>query len=143
MVNERYEVPEILYEEPGKGEKPNPIPYIEVPTGKKMPPVLFIFEYRHTGETEPDEKGREQQVIDQIPHKYVDLEVLKEKLPPNLNDIVRVALGMQPLKKAQEAGQKILDKVHAGAEKIKEELLKEAAKKAELADKEEETEEKK
>lgn len=122
LNNEKYEVPEILYEEPEPGEKPSPIPYIEIAKDKKMPPVLFIFEYKHTGETEPDEKGKEQEVLDQIPHKYVDLEVLKEKLPPHLNDLVRVALGMQPLAKAREEGQKILDRVNANTDKLKFEM---------------------
>lgn len=119
LNNEKYEVPEILYEEPEPGERPSPIPYIEIAKDKKMPPVLFIFEYRHTGETEPDEKGKEQEVLDQIPHKYVDLEVLKEKLPPHLNDLVRVALGMQPLAKARAEGQKILDRVNANTVELK------------------------
>lgn len=82
-----------------------------------MPPVLFIFEYRHTGEVEPDEKGREVPIIDQIPHKYVDMELLKEKLSPEVNDVVRVALGMKPLKEAQSSGQAILDKVYSKIDK--------------------------
>lgn len=110
--NEKYEVPVILYEEPKGGEKPNPIPYIDVPAQGKMPPVLFIFEYRQTGEYEPDSKGNPVEIVDQIPHKYVDMEHLKDKLPPHLNDMIRTLLGMKPLKEAQKEGQVILDKVN-------------------------------
>lgn len=128
-----YEMPVILYEEPSsRGEKAIPFPYIEVLENKTMPQVLFIFEYKHTGETEPDDQGRDAAVIDQIPHKYVDMEYLKEKLPLEINDVVRVALGMKPLKTAQEEGQKILDRVFSkfgqiedNAKKTKEEKLKE------------------
>lgn len=114
----KYEVPEILYEVDAQGNQVSQIPYIEVPVNKQMPPVLFIFEYRHTGETEPDEKGREVPVLDQIPHKYLDMEFLKEKLPSHINDIVRTCIGLEPLKKAQSEGQKVLDKVNENIEKL-------------------------
>jgi len=109
---EKYEVPVILYEEPKNGERPNPIPYIDVASTAKMPPVLFIFEYRQTGEFEPDSKGNPVEIVDQIPHKYVDMEHLKDKLPPHLNDMIRTLLGMKPLKEAQKDGQVILEKVN-------------------------------
>jgi len=106
------QVPVILYEEPtGKNDGGIPFPYIEIPKEGAMPPVLFIFEYKHTGEFEPDEKGNPAAIVDQYLHKYVDLEHLKDKLSPATYDMVRVALGMKPLKEAQVAGQKILDKV--------------------------------
>ena len=120
----RSQIPLILYEEPSsRDSKEIPFPYIEVAKEGMMPPVLFIFEYKHTGETEPDDKGREVAVVDQIPHKYVDMELLKEKLPADVNDQVRIALGMKPLKEAQDSGQKILDKVYSNFnENVKSEL---------------------
>jgi len=118
--NEKYEVPQILYDVDDQGNPVSQIPYIEIQENKKMPPVLFIFEYKHTGETEPGPKGESVSIVDQIPHKYVDLELLKEKLPPELNDAVRVAIGMEPLKKAQEKGKQILDKVNKNIESLKE-----------------------
>lgn len=122
--NDKYEIPTILYEEPSPGGKPNPIPYIEIGEDKTMPPVLFIFEYKHTGETEPGHDGNPVQIVDQIPHKYVDMEHLKEKLPPHLNDMVRTLLGMKPLKEAQVEGQVTLDKVMKNVEQLKEALQK-------------------
>ena len=123
--NDKYEVPTILYEEPKQGEKPNILPYIEVTQTGKMPPVLFIFEYKQTGEFEPDSNGNPAEVVDQIPHKYVDMEHLKEKLPPHLNDMVRTLLGMKPLKEAQRDGQVILDKVTKNTEALKASAKKE------------------
>lgn len=122
---EKYELPEICYDEPQPGHAPNPFPFIAVKKGAKVPVVLFIEVRQDTGETEPGAGGRPEQIVDCIMHKYVDLESLKEKLPPHLNDIVRVALGMKPLKEAQDSGQAILDKARANAEKIKKAKKKE------------------
>lgn len=116
--HEKYELPEILYDEPMPGQPPNPFPFINVKKTAKMPPVLFIEERKDTGETEPGPNGKPQEIVDCLMHKYVNLELLKEKLPPHMNDIVRVALGMKPLKEAQDSGQAILDKVRSNAEKI-------------------------
>ena len=125
--NEKYEVPEICYEEPKPGHDPNPFPFINVKRLSRMPTVLFIEERKETGKIEPGYAGEQEEVVDLLMHKFVDLEFLKEKLPPHLNDIVRVALGMKPLKEAQELGQKILDKASQNAQKIKEELLQRKA----------------
>jgi hypothetical protein len=127
--NEKYELPEICYDEPQPGHQPNPFPFINVKKDGKMPHILFIEERKETGETEPGPDGRPQEIVDCLMHKFVDLESLKDKLPPHLNDIVRVALGMKPLKEAQGSGQAILDKARANAEKIKEELQRKAAEK--------------
>ena len=132
-VNKQAQLPVILYEEPsGKNDRGISMPYIEVPKGGQMPPMLFIFEYKHTGETEPDDRGREVAIVDQIPHKYVDMEYLKERLSPELNDHVRVALGMKPLQVAKQEGQKILDKVMFQVSIIKDEAEKEKIEKREL-----------
>lgn len=117
--NEKYEIPVILYEEPQPGLKPNPIPYIEVPENKTMPPVIWIFEYKETGETDIGDDGNPAKVVDQIPHQYCDITFLKERLPGHVYDMVRTNLGMKPLKEAQTAGKEILNKVQAGMEKSK------------------------
>jgi hypothetical protein len=121
---EKYELPEICYDEPQPGHAPNPFPFILVKKGGKVPVVLFIEVRQDTGEIEPGPDGRPQEIVDCIMHKYVDLESLKDRLPPHLNDIVRVALGMKPLKEAQGSGQAILDKAMANAEKIREKAAK-------------------
>ena len=132
-ANKQPQLPVILYEEPsGKNDRGISMPYIEVQKGGQMPPVLFIFEYKHTGETEPDERGREVAIVDQIPHKYVDMEYLKDRLSPELNDQIRVALGMKPLQVAKQEGQKILDKVMFQVSIIKDEAEKEKQEKREL-----------
>ena len=126
---EKYELPEICYDEPQPGHPPNPFPFIAVKKDAKVPVVLFVEIRQETGETEPGPDGRPQEIVDCLMHKYVDLESLKEKLPPHLNDIVRVALGMKPLKEAQNAGQIVMDKAKANVEKMREELLKKKAQK--------------
>lgn len=132
-VNKQPQLPVILYEEPSdKNDRGISMPYIEVPKGGQMPPMLFIFEYKHTGEVEPDDRGREVAIVDQIPHKYVDMEYLKERLTPDLNDHIRVALGMKPLQVAKQEGQKIMDKVMFQVSIIKDEAEKEKKEKREL-----------
>lgn len=121
LQQEKYEVPTILYDEPKPGERPNILPYIEVTQEGKMPPVIFIYEYKQTGEFEPDSNGEPVEIVDQIPHRYFDMEFLQAKLPSHLNDMVRVLLGMQPQKEAKKDGQAILDKVEV---KIKEKKKK-------------------
>jgi hypothetical protein len=119
MAQEKYEVPEICYDEPLPGQPANQFPFILLKAGKKMPPVLFIEERRETGEVEPGPNGESIEIVDSLMHKFVDMEVLKEKLPPHLNNMVRTALGMKPLEEATVSGQAILDKVMAAVEKNK------------------------
>jgi hypothetical protein len=136
-VSKQPQLPVILYEEPsGKNDKGISMPYIEVQKEGQMPPMLFIFEYKHTGETEPDDRGREVAIVDQIPHKYVDMEYLKDRLSPELNDKIRVALGMKPLQVAKEEGQKIMDKVMFQVSLIKDDAEKEKLEKRDLVEKE-------
>lgn len=136
-VKKQPQLPVILYEEPsGKNDRGISMPYIEVPKEGQMPPMLFIFEYKHTGETEPDDRGREVAIVDQIPHKYVDMEYLKDRLAPELNDQIRVALGMKPLQEAKQEGQKIMDKVFFNVSVIKDEAEKEKQEKRELVSQE-------
>ena len=109
VSKEKFEMPVILYEDTENGAFS--FPYIEVLEGKEMPKVLFMFEYKHTGETEPNDKGKEVPVIDQIPHKFVDMEYLKSVLDEETIDRVRTARGLRPLKEAQILGKPIVDKV--------------------------------
>lgn len=116
-------IPVILYEEPLPGEKNvNPIPYIEIGIDEEMPPVLFISEYKETGEFEVGSDGGQAAIVDMLIHKFIDLDHLKDKLDPKTYDKIRVALGMQPLKVAQKAGQKILDNVFVKATENKNKL---------------------
>lgn len=114
---EQYKLPDICYDEPIPGHETSIFPFIFVKKGEKDPPVLFI-ELRHeTGEVEMGSNGAPIEIVETTMHKYVDIEVLKEKLPPHLNDIVRVALGFKPLKEASESGQALLDKVMQNVQK--------------------------
>lgn len=121
MTQKKPKLPIILYEEPKPNEPANPIPYVEVGLDDEMPKILFISEYKETGEFEPTAEGSAA-IIDMYIHKYVDLEHLKEVLDPKTNDKVRVALGMKPLLAAQKKGQKIMNKVMKNAEKNRQEL---------------------
>lgn len=115
-------IPILYYEEESGDGGSNPIPYIPMEVNEQWPVVLFVQEYRETGEFEPDDSGNPQPICDMIMHKYVDMGHLAENLTPEANDMVRVALGLDPLNVAQEKGQKILDKVYDNVNtKLKEE----------------------
>jgi len=109
-------IPILYYEEPQPGEPANPIPYIEVGKHEQMPTVLFISEYKETGEFDLDTGFGSQPIVDMLIHSFVSLSHLKKTLKPKLFDQVRVALGMKPLKQAQKEGQHLLDKVMNNAE---------------------------
>lgn len=111
-----------MYEEPKPGEPANPFPYIEVDKDDEMPKVLFIQQYKHTGEFEVDPNFGSVAIVDQLMHKFVDLDHLKEVLDPDTHDVVRVALGMKPLQEAQKDGKKVLSKVKKSAAKHRKEL---------------------
>ena len=127
-TDEKHELPEICYDEPVQDQKPNPFPFVCVKKGKTMPSVLFIEERKETGEFEVGEQGLPVEIVDCQMRKFVDIELLKERLPADLNDTVRIALGMKPLKQAQALGQKIINRATRNAKnninKKKEELKK-------------------
>lgn len=127
----KYKIPVILYE-----SEEQAIPYVEIQQEDDMPPTIFIQEYKHTGEFEPDSNGEEQPIVDMIMHMFVDMDFLSKKLPSDLYDKVRVSIGLQPVKKARAEGQKILDKVYANVNTHMEEALGQKDKiKNELAEK--------
>jgi hypothetical protein len=64
------------------------------------------------------------------------MEYLKDRLSPELNDQIRVALGMKPLQVAKEEGQKIMDKVMFQVSLIKDDAEKEKLEKRDLVEKE-------
>lgn len=103
-------IPEIMYEEDDSGMSSN-IPFIMVPQEHEMPKVVFIFESRDTGEYEPNEDGDPVPIMEMDLHQYADMAILKEGLDAAAYDVVRKVLGLQPLREAVAAGQKITNNV--------------------------------
>ncbi len=108
-------IPEIMYEEGDDGLTSN-IPFIMVPQNEEMPKVVFIFESRETGEFEPNEEGDPVPIMEMDLHQYADMAILKEGLDPETYDRVRAVLGLQPLREAAAAGQKITENVRKNLE---------------------------
>ena len=104
-----------MYEEGDDGLSSN-IPFIMVPLNEEMPKVVFIFESRETGEYEPNEDGDPVPIMEMDLHQYADMAILKEGLDSSTYDVVRKVLGLQPLREAVAAGQKITDKVRKNLE---------------------------
>jgi len=109
-VTENNWVPEIMYEE-GLDGLSSHIPFIQVPDNKEMPTLLFIFESRESGEFEPGEMGEEIPVVDLDLHQYADMSILKSNLDSLTYDLVRAALGLEPLEDAARKGKKITNTV--------------------------------
>jgi hypothetical protein len=114
-MNKTNWIPEIMYEEGDDGLSSN-IPFIMVPQGQVMPKVVFIFESRETGEYEPNEEGDPVPIMEMDLHQYADMAILKQGLDEAAYDIVRKVLGLQPLREAVAAGQKITDNVRKNLE---------------------------
>ena len=102
--------PEICYEESDEGLT-SKIPFVPIPAGESMPKILFIFESRETGDFEPGLDGEDLPVTELDLHQFADMSVLKANLAPEHYDIVRDALGLEPMQQATEKGKLITDKV--------------------------------
>lgn len=99
-------IPEIMYEENEDGTSSH-IPFVMVPNGENMPTLLYMFESRETGDFEPGLEGDEVPVVQWDLHQYADMAILKEGLDNITYDVVRSALGLEPLESASEKGRGI------------------------------------
>lgn len=111
--------PEVSYESDDDGGQLGNLPLIHVPSGEEMPPVLFIWEARETGEFEPGPEGEEVPVVEWDLRQYCKMDVLKEGLSTAEYDLVRGALGLEPMATAVPAGQAVSQRVRnmvAGAQ---------------------------
>ena len=104
-------VPEIMYEDNGDPSFSSHIPFIPVPASEKMPQMLYIFESRETGEFEPGPDGEDLPVTEMDLHQYADMASLKSNLDSKTYDIVRAALGLEPLKTAAQKGTTITENI--------------------------------
>ena len=107
-------VPEILYEEVDEGS--SSIPFIMVPKDEDMPKLLYIFESSETGEFEPGTDGEDLPVVQWDLHQYADMVVLKDSLDHVTYDLVRAALGLDPLEAASKKGIEITSRVRENIE---------------------------
>ena len=103
-------IPEIMYEETDDGMT-SKIPFITVPADEHMPAMLFMFESRETGTTEPGPSGEELPVTELDLHQYANMAILKEKLNWIEYDNIRVVLGLEPLKTAAMKGAQITSNI--------------------------------
>jgi hypothetical protein len=112
MKNNSKWIPEIYYEDYGKGEESltGGIPFINVPSENNMPKIIFIYESRDL--SEHDEEIEKEIIL----HSYANMLELKEKLDIETYDKVRNALGLEPLKKAEDLGRKINEKISVNLE---------------------------
>jgi hypothetical protein len=114
-TNQSNWLPEIVYEEM-EGGATSKIPFIHVPDDVEDPPLLFVFLTRKTGEVEPGPEGEEVPVVDMTLHQYVDMQRLQEKLTPDVFDLVRAAVGLEPRSEAAKKGKGITSNIRARVE---------------------------
>ena len=111
MSDKRKWVPEIMYEEYEEDSLSGGLPFIQVPNDKEMPDILFMFGSTETGEFEPDLEGEPQPIMEMELFQYANMHYLKESLEPDVYDIVRQSLGLEPLVQARAKGQKQSEKI--------------------------------
>ena len=109
--------PEICYEDFSRGEDTitGGLPFINIDEGN-MPSVLFMYESRKV-----EEETFEREII---LHSYANMLQLKSALSPELYDQVREALGLMPLRKAEELGAEINSNISDNLEKAQQILNK-------------------
>lgn len=78
----------------GKKSTAANLPYLETNEKTPIPTAFFLFEYKHTGESELDTSGNEKPIIEEIPHKFVNSETLKSNLTPVDYNKIRAALNL-------------------------------------------------
>lgn len=116
MIDKRKEnyIPEIVYYDDAS------VPTINIPKGKDAPSRLLIYMAFQTDEVEPGPEGvGDIPVVDLELNQYFSYNHAKELLEPELLDKLRVAFGLEELKKASNKGKKILDKVDQNVIKMK------------------------
>jgi hypothetical protein len=109
-MSENNWVPEIMYEDGMDGISSH-IPFIQVPSDEYMPNILFIFESRESGDIEPGPDGEELPVVDLDLYQYANMAILKSNLDTLTFDLVRSALGLEPLVVAAAKGAEITNTV--------------------------------
>jgi len=117
-TDKRKWVPEIMYEEGEEGLSGN-LPFVQVPDGKEMPGVLFLFASQDTGEFEPGLEGEPVPIVDLELHQYCNMAYLKEGLDEYSYNVVRQCLGLDSLSEAAQKGSQITQKIR---EKVQNDL---------------------
>ena len=112
MNNEKRKwVPEIMYEEYEEEALSGGLPFIQVPNDKEMPDIIFMFASQGTGDFEPDQEGNPQEIMEMELYQFANMQYLKESLDPKSYDLVRLALGLEPLNVARTKGMKTSEKI--------------------------------
>ncbi len=105
MSNKTNWIPNIYYEEDAEGITRG-FPFIEVPQDKDMPNCLFVYGMKTLDTKFEDEFEKEVSMF-----SYANMNVLKEKLSPEIYDIIRITLGLQPVHAATVESDKIINNV--------------------------------
>ena len=111
MNDKRKWVPEIMYEDYEEDNISGGLPFIQVPTDKEMPDIIFMFGSTETGEYEPNLEGEPEPIMEMELYQYANMQYLKEDLDEETYDKVRIALGLEPLGVATQKGMKQSEKI--------------------------------
>jgi hypothetical protein len=85
-------IPEFVYSEDSNSQ----LPLVKVPKDKELPSCIFISEAK-----EPENPDDE---VDIFIRMFISHETLKEKLHPDILDLVRLSIGLKPLQEAFNEG---------------------------------------
>ncbi len=98
-------IPNIYYEEDIEGITRG-FPFIEVPQDKDMPNCLFVYGIKNLDTKFQDEFEKEVSMF-----SYANMNLLKEKLSPEIFDMIRITLGLQPLHEAAVESSKMIENI--------------------------------
>lgn len=107
--------PEIYYEESTDGMA-GQFPFVQIPSDKDMPSMMFILGARETGDTTPSSSGEPEAIVEMDMYSYVNMQQLQEVMEPQAYDDLRILIGLAPLDEARAKGikqsQKMADKIN-------------------------------
>ena len=103
-------IPEIVYAQQSDG-KASKIPLINVPKGYDAPKIIFMFANKETDETDVNDEGETVPVVESELMQYANINVLRDSLPVDTYNQIRLALGLKSLEEAIDSGKKITENI--------------------------------
>ena len=100
-----------MYEEYEEETLSGGLPFIQIPNDKEMPDIIFMFGSQGTGDFEPDQEGNPQEIMEMELYQFANMQYLKESLDTDVYDLVRLALGLEPLNIAKAKGMRTSEKI--------------------------------
>lgn len=115
LTEKRNWIPEIYYEE-GTDGMAGQFPFVQIPTDKDMPSMLFVLGSKETGDTSPSSSGEPEAIVEMEMYSYVNMQQLQKVMTFESYDQLRILIGLKPLDEATKLGvqqsEKMVTQIH-------------------------------